>query len=44
MSNKRFTEEFKLEAIKLIAGRQHSITEVSAKSLSKRGKLLDHYE
>ena len=44
MSNKRFTEEFKLEAIKLITERQYSTAEVSAKSLSKCGKLLDHYE
>ena len=31
MSSKRFTEEFKLEAIKLITERQYSITEVSAR-------------
>lgn len=32
MSSKRFTEEFKLEAIKLITERQYSIAEVSSKA------------
>ena len=31
MSNKRFTEEFKLEAVKLIKERQYSAAEVSAR-------------
>ena len=31
MSSKRFTEEFKLEAIKLITERQYSISEVSSR-------------
>ena len=31
MSNKRFTEEFKLEAVKLIKERQYSTAEVSAR-------------
>ncbi len=31
MSSKRFTEEFKLEAVKLITERQYSIAEVSAR-------------
>ena len=31
MSSKRFTEEFKLEAIKLITERQYSIYEVSSR-------------
>jgi transposase len=31
MSSKRFTEEFKLEAIKLITERQYSVAEVSSR-------------
>ena len=31
MSSKRFTEEFKLEAIKLITERQYSISQVSSR-------------
>jgi transposase len=31
MSNKRFTEEFKLEAVKLIKERQYSVAEVSSR-------------
>ena len=31
MSNKRFTEEFKIEAVKQISDRGHSVADVSAR-------------